>query len=795
MSNKGDAGMSCKRLISVVVCGAYVMMFLAFSSGCRADKRNDGSSLERTNSVTAELTSEEPENMVDSSIASGEESSSSQSTISQNTNNQNAGSQNEGSKDTAAGEELLAKPVFGDRLAETFTEPEFKLSEYAKEVRPYKIKSDLSNIENLGQFGSFTANQKKLLSQNGFVVTPSDEEQLFYIYERNLYLKLPGFVTVDSVLQVYHIFYDYSLRILESEKLMGLLEQLTDDMLNKSIIIYNDLENSEVKAEALMNIAYFGVAQLALEKGLPENIPAEAKQLAEQEFAKVTAPKGFEKSPIFGCDLDYSQYKPRGHYTRSEAFERYFRAMMWYGQAPFSLYTEKDGSKVLNEKMTARALLITYSIFMNYRGNSDVELWGKIYNPTVFYVGSTDDLNILDYKDLIVKVYGNEMDLNSLMAEDKMAAVFREAEKLPEPQIQAKWTTVDTPSGKQFRFMGQRYIPDSEILQKLVEPYKRPMPSGLDVTGVLGSDRAYDILINDYKPDKMWPEYPARFKELKDKFSAIPESTWRSNMYYGWLWTLKSLLLPFGQGYPSFMTNAAWLDKSLSTALGSWSELRHDTILYGKQSGAEMGGDMPPVVKSYVEPNIELYERLLWLTRYSRENLAQRDILPVDLQDMMEEFERLLDFLINCSIKELKNEELTEDEYTKLLYYGGTLESLTSSLAEKGLRWFEITSETDKNMAVIADVHTVAPDNYLEEAVGSAAQMFVIVPIGGKLYLTRGAVFDYYEFESNKRLTDEEWQKMLKENKQPEQPNWMKSFQGGDKEGIPVPKEPYDGVG
>ncbi|MEN6314675.1 MAG: DUF3160 domain-containing protein, partial [Clostridiaceae bacterium] len=328
--------MSSKRLISIVVCAAYIMMFLVFSSGCRADKRNDGSSLERTNSASSESTKGKQEN-----TAAG-------NTDSQNTDGRNTDSQTAGSQNTDTGGELPAKPVFTNRLAEKYTEPEFKLSEYAKEVSPYKVKSDLSNIENLEQFGKFSADQKKLLSKNGFVVTPSTEEQLFYIYERNLYLKLPSFVTADSVLQVYHVFYDYSLRTLESEKLMGLLEQLTDDMLNKSIIIYNDLNNSEVKVEALANIAYFGVAQLALGKGLPENIPAEAKQLAEQEFALITAAEGFKKSFIFGYDLDYSQYKPRGHYTRSEAFERYFKTMMWYGKAPFALCIEKDGRKVLD---------------------------------------------------------------------------------------------------------------------------------------------------------------------------------------------------------------------------------------------------------------------------------------------------------------------------------------------------------------------------------------------------------------------------------------------------------------
>lgn len=756
--------MKCKKLISVVVCVVYLMTFPIFSSGCGA-KENDDDTTELTNGV--------PEKTLDSNTT----------LIQEGSNNQKTGDN----------EELMVKPVFTDRIAEKYTEPEFGLVQYAKEVKPYKVKGDLSNIENLKQFGGFSQEQKKLLAQNGFVVTPSNEEQLFYIYERNEYLKLPSFVTADSVLQVYHVFFDYSLRTLESQKLLSLLEQLTDNMLNKSIIIYNSLKNNEVKEEALMNIAYFGTAQLALKKDLPQDIPAEAKQLAEKEFELMMAEKGFSKSPIFEYDLDYSQYKPRGHYTRSEDFERYFRAMMWYGQAAFALYTEKDGKKVPDKEKTTRALLITYSIFMNYKDISDVELWEKIYNPTVFYVGSTDDLNIFDYKDLVLKVYGSEMDLDGLMEEEKMAALFREAEKLPEPQIQAEWATVNAPVGKQFRFMGQRYIPDSEILQKLVEPYVRPMPSGLDVMGVLGSDRAYDILINDNKVDTLWPEYPTKFQKLKEQFSKIPETKWRSNMYYGWLWTLKSLLVPFEQGYPSFMSTAAWKDKSLNTALGSWSELRHDTILYGKQSGCECGGgEEPPVIRSYVEPNVELYERLLWLTRYSRENLTQRDILPEDLQDQMENFEDLLDFLINCSIKELKNEELSREEYDKLLTYGGTLESLTSSLAEKGMRWFEITSETDKNMAVIADVHTGAPSYYLEEAVGSAAQMFVVVPIGGKLYMTRGAIFSYYEFVSDQRLTDEEWQKMLKENRQPAQPDWMKSFIKGEKEEIPVPSEPYD---
>ena len=204
--------------------------------------------------------------------------------------------------------------------------------------------------------------------------------------------------------------------------------------------------------------------------------------------------------------------------------------------------------------------------------------------------------------------------------------------------------------------------------------------------GVLGSDRAKEIQLSK-EENKYWEDYPKRVDDLRDKFAKLSENEWQANMYTGWLWVLKGFLEPFGDGYPSFMTNAAWLDKDLNTALGSWSELKHDTVLYGKQSGAEMGGDVDiDLVVGYVEPNIEVYEKLLWLTRYSRKNLKAKGVDILSIDNSLESFEWLLEFLINCSIKELNNEELTEDEYDWIKHYGGLLESLTSSFAGDGIR-------------------------------------------------------------------------------------------------------------
>ncbi|MCR6640379.1 MAG: DUF3160 domain-containing protein [Sporocytophaga sp.] len=46
------------------------------------------------------------------------------------------------------------------------------------------------------------------------------------------------------------------------------------------------------------------------------------------------------------------------------------------------------------------------------------------------------------------------------------------------------------------------------------------------------------------------------------------------------------------------------------------------------------------------------------------------------------------------------------------------------------------------------------------------------------MYLTKGAVFSHYEFTgpSSNRLTDEKWQEMLLDHKEPNEAIWMKDI-------------------
>lgn len=631
------------------------------------------------------------------------------------------------------------------------------------------VSKDLSNIANLGKFPGLGEEQRKMLADNGFFVNPSKEEQLFFIYEHNEYEDIPSFITTDSVLQVYHIFYDYTLRTLEDKHLIQINKEMTNRMMEESIKLYSKIGDTDLKSIQGKNVAFFGVAQRLLKQDLPEGIPSTVLSMIDAEYDKIISKAGFQESSIFPFELDYSQYQVRGHYTRSDDLGKYFLSMMWYGQAPMPLYKDKDTKY---PDLTKQAILMAKVA----DDNPDImEAWEKIYSPTAFFVGNSDDLGIKDYIGIANRVYGQGFMADEISDNSKLDAFYTEVEKLPEPKIQARYADIDYPVGKQFRFMGQRYVMDAQMIQELVYPVLRPIPSGLDVMAVLGSDRAQELQLQN-PINQEWAGYPKEMERLIEEFAKYEEKDWKNNMYTGWMWVLKALIEAPKEEYPYFMKNDAWLDKSLNTALGSWSELKHDTVLYGKQSGAEMGGDEYVEGIGYIEPNLEVYKRLSWLTEYSRESLNTWGVSVDEIDIKMERFQWLLDFLVSATEKQLAGEPLTQEEYDRIKIYGGILEDLTSSFAGDGMRWFEITSETDKNMAVIADYHTVGRDGVMHAGVGPAYEIYVAVPIKGQVYLTRGAVFSFHEFIHPTRLTDEDWQAMLKDGINPPMPDWTKSF-------------------
>ena len=667
----------------------------------------------------------------------------------------------------------MAKPSFVTQ------ENQYVPLEFNKNAPKYSIAEDLSNIENMNQFTNLTDYQKSMIAKNGFVVIPSGAKQLFYIYEDNTYKTIPSFVTTDSVLQLYHIYYDYSLRKAEAGFFYEDTAKMNDALLREVLKEYETVGDARVKEAMERVIAYFCVVELLMDMPLPAEVDDRIAELARQEYNLIMEAGQTTVSPVAGIRIDYTLFTVRGHYTRSEELGKYFRAFSWYGLIPFAFYNEEEE---LRDNAIAAIIM---SAALNKQPEAE-EIWNTIYATTSFMVGASDDLMPCEIYELAKSVYGENFEPDAIPA--SLDAFYAGLKELRKAQIVNKQAGMN--KDLQMRFMGQRYISDSEILQELSDPEYRPFPTGLDVFAVYGSLRAKTVLDEIYRPRELWADYGEKFDSLADKFQNQTIAQQTDNAYNSWLFALKEVVDTKTEGYPLFMQNDAWMNKSLTTALASWAELRHDTILYGKQSGAECGGgEEPPEIMGYVEPDPEFFHRLIWLTETTMNGLDEGGVLSSEMRYKTETMLDLLHFLENCAVKELNGEDLSAEERYSLLVFGGTLEYISSSIAEAD-GWYLIESETDRNMAVIADVHTTLA-GYLEEGVGNACEIYVAIPQNGKVYLTRGAVFDYYEFSSPTRLTDEEWQKMIEEEPPKRVPYVGTFMDENGVEPVPLPDVPY----
>ena len=179
--------------------------------------------------------------------------------------------------------------------------------------------------------------------------------------------------------------------------------------------------------------------------------------------------------------------------------------------------------------------------------------------------------------------------------------------------------------------------------------------------------------------------------------------------------------------------------------------------------GAECGDGGPPepIVKGYVEPNIQFWKKAIELVS-QLESVYKRYKLNTPMMNATTaRVKEMAEFLLQISEKELSSNPI---------------------------------QGADKSVALIADVYTANALNnpnhsILYAGTGPAFVIYVAVPVGNELYLMRGAVLSYRELKQSinqQRLTDEEWQEKLKAKPYLGVPKWM------DEITVPLDNMPLD---
>lgn len=661
-----------------------------------------------------------------------------------------------------------------------FSEPAVKLpSAFGDPLLDLPI--ELGGVDYIDRY-SLNEGQLEQLRQTGFVVTPDDYREFHTVYEHTEGSDLPVFVTVDSVLHVYHLLFDKLLRDLEDElfyakicDLAAALEAVTGQQ-------YASCKDTALAEAARHAWAYCVVARQLIEDSPPQ-VPADVADLVKPELELIEAHAGFDSSLVLTVDQskpfneDYSQYVPRGHYTRSEQRQRYFKTLMWYGRANMRL-------KVPDE--TRMALLITRALHAaQVDGEPAAVAWSEVYDPTAFLVGNADDLSVREYSQLAREIYGDELTLAQLMSDALLAQFSTAAAKLPPPRINSLFVLSSDQienESQGFRFMGQRFVLDGYIFQQLIHDRVsgRVLPNGLDVLAALGNDEAYTVL--DEIGQTEYDNYDSQLAKLRDEISGLEQDDWGQNVYFCWLYCLDGVAQLKDSAFPPFMRTTSWARKDLQTALGSWAELKHDTILYAKQPYSV--GAPPPgeIVWNWAEPHPLAYARLYALADLTLRGMSARGLLGGKLAQLLASLKGRLETLQRVAEQELAGEPNSEDDNTSLKYHGGWLEHMVNEssdpFAGPGDEWeYEVANEP---AAIVADVATDPNSlSVLEVGTGHIFNMFVVIPDGyGGLSLARGGVYSYYEFPwpMDDRLTDEKWRSMLATGGNPAQPEWTAAF-------------------
>jgi hypothetical protein len=673
----------------------------------------------------------------------------------------------------------------------------------------------------------FRLNEQELakFKQNGFVVSErmaagSFAEMFYRIYSRDL----PVFISSDALLHAWHRTYDGMLEELEETYLATSLDEILTAMANSIPAADKDYGNG-VLGDSLKDTDYFLAMARSLLAG--KQIPTALRQ-EDRVATTLRAVEGLQlhKFNLFGREreMDFSQFKVRGHYENSDLLKRYFKALMWCGRIDLRIAGGKDYWGVLSSPRELGSAVILHDLLVRAK---QFERWEQFDRLIQTFVGRTDSATFAHLGALLSKA-----DIKSpagLKTMERLEALQGDilAGKVGLQDIRGDVYT--SPFGGQvelprsFTFLGQKFVPDSWVTAKVVfddilwdegngpEKVGRRVPSCLDVAfAAFGNDQVVPLLVERMTAgthkfrDKF--NYQHNLAATRNVIDAQQASAWEENLYMGWLATLREISKPTTDSkYPEVMRTRAWAMKSLNTQLASWTHLRHDTILYAKQSYTSGAECFYPA--GFVEPVPEVWARmekmmlraadLIEKTPYPDGTFIKKTSRGDQKIDFKTRQKQQVEFLRNFAHevatlktiagKQLEQKELTEAEAK---YLKDVVQKDSSSGHTEYNGWYtklfwKSTTDSGQPDALVADVHTDVPAPVFEDpgcvlhqGVGNVDLMLIAIDNGKDRMVYAGPVLSHYEFEmtGTVRKSDSEWGKDLSEGRAPPRPAWTQGY-------------------
>jgi hypothetical protein len=597
----------------------------------------------------------------------------------------------------------------------------------------------------------------EVLDKNGIVITNQAYKQVFEPYLEGT---VPFFITSDSLLNAYHVLYEESVLRMEEANTKRLPHILRTIHQNLATVDKKWKGRPELVAAAKNRAAIIIGTALRLvdesfrtgEKGVDAIIEEEVRKIVEAR--KKEMPVWLAEADRTLLGLDYSRYKPRGFYTRSERLERHFRAVAWLQSIPFRVSKDEELVSIM---MLGSCVPERPIIRYEFNGVTEYENLLRGYR---LCIGSGDDWDLLTAADEAGKVPGYDLNGDTL-SKVKEQLVKKATQDGEGPQIndQLRFAPADPNAAAEanFRIISAYRTPDGILFHRTTDlrRFERVLPDGLEVCTALGSAFAREKLTYSDKAKLL-----KTIDEAKSVFSG-------DSLYCDYLECLATLLDEPEKDAPSFMKSEAWDAKSCNTALAGWSQLRHTWALQAKLAAYYMCATMPP--KGFVEPEPEFYSRMARLAQRTQSILAPRDIFALDLKPLWKSLREVSQRLEVLAHKQLRGEDWNEEDERFIQGYGVKIAKI---MLYGGNAYVTPLDDAPRIVDVYANPYI--PKSYLHAGIGRPRAIYVLYPWRGNQILCKGAVLPYYEFACEDRLTDTEWKELLDSDERPAIPDWVK---------------------
>lgn len=691
--------------------------------------------------------------------------------------------------------------------------PEVELPDVYRGGFP-ELPIDLDEVGFIGDAG-LTAEQRKMLAQNGFVVVPGHHSRFSSAYNSSGWTAghdgKGSFMTTDALLNTLGQLFTSAQKDLDQGLIGSLFSLILIDVVTTAVAQWTMAAGTPLEEPARRAAVYYAVAALAMNGGT-DSLPAPIRAAAEAIYVMIAAGQGTAKVQILtNYDEDFSQYRPRSYYADSTALSRYFRAMMWLGRITFRTADRIDTQTGL----LAMRALAQYDVY---------ERWTRVDDLLASFIGPSDDLGPRIVLPIMREVYGEDLPLAALADKALTDQVVARLLALPEPKINSRAREFPGNGPKHgLCIFGQRFTFDAYAMQILVysnvgtRDRPRTLPMVEDVAAVLGSDLAFAVTDAAGAPDFL--HYTEYLGELREEVNTITAEAWQETLYGGWLSALQPLLVRTDTQYPPMMRADAWKYKDLNTFAGSYTQIKHATTLYAKEVVAwlcEADSPPKPYLKPHhvVEPNPLVFARIAILAGTLRSSLRSVDGSD-ELTGLCADLVKLASKLAAEAARELRGEPILETndglfgDFTQFLEdvqecldpawldddtepfepdtADGTVDIVSDRDLPDWLRPASLGAAGDSGVSgakprgdgIIADIAS-DPNrgNVLYSAIGNVDTLWVVTDSPHGLQLTRGFVYSTYQFTGDiqSRLTDDDWRARVEAGDLPPRPSWSSTY-------------------